>query len=83
MEGLLKSAAQSITKSGTRDPKQESTADLIDTDDEYDENEEEYLEAFELFDKDGDGTISTNELKNLLRCFGHQKKDEEVQDLIK
>ena len=30
---------------------------------------EEYWEAFELFDKDGDGTISTGELKNLLRCF--------------
>ena len=43
---------------------------------------EEYWEAFELFDKDGDGTISTGELKNLLRCFGVDLPDEKVKDLI-
>ena len=37
---------------------------------------EEYWEAFELFDKDGDGTISTGELKNLLRCFDVDLPDE-------
>ena len=44
---------------------------------------EEYKEAFELFDKDGDGTISTGELKNLLKCFDLDLPDEEVQELIK
>ena len=43
---------------------------------------EEYWEAFELFDKDGDGTISTGELKNLLRCFGVDLPDEQVKELI-
>ena len=43
---------------------------------------EEYWEAFELFDKDGDGTISTGELKNLLRCFDVDLPEEEVQKLI-
>lgn len=43
---------------------------------------EEYWEAFELFDKDGDGTISTGELKNLLRCFDVDLPDEKVQALI-
>ena len=43
---------------------------------------EEYWEAFELFDKDGDGTISTGELKNLLRCFGVDLPDESVKALI-
>jgi len=44
---------------------------------------EEYWEAFELFDKDGDGTISTGELKNLLRCFDiDELDDEDVQKLI-
>ena len=43
---------------------------------------EEYWEAFELFDKDGDGTISTGELKNLLRCFDVDLPDEDVQQLI-
>jgi len=40
---------------------------------------EEYWEAFELFDKDGDGTISTGELKNLLRCFDVDLPDDKVQ----
>lgn len=43
---------------------------------------EEYWEAFELFDKDGDGTISTGELKNLLRCFDVDMPDDKVQQLI-
>ena len=43
---------------------------------------EEYFEAFELFDKDGDGTISTGELKNLLRCFDVDLPDEEVIKII-
>ncbi|MFN9979076.1 MAG: EF-hand domain-containing protein [bacterium] len=36
------------------------------------------LEAFKLFDKDGNGTIDKNELKNLLRCFGKKATDNEV-----
>ena len=43
---------------------------------------EEYWEAFELFDKDGDGTISTGELKNLLRCFDVELSEEKVGKLI-
>ena len=38
----------------------------------------DFEEAFELFDKDGDGTISTTELKNLLRCFGKKATDNDV-----
>ena len=43
---------------------------------------EEFREAFDLFDKDGDGTISTGELKNLLRCFGQACNDEEAREII-
>ena len=46
------------------------------------EQMDEYREAFDLFDKDGDGTISTGELKNLLRCFGQVYTDDEVQKII-
>ncbi len=42
------------------------------------DDEADLQEAFELFDKDGDGTISTMELKNLLRCFGKKATDDEV-----
>ena len=43
----------------------------------------DFEEAFELFDKDGDGTISTTELKNLLRCFGKKSTDDEVFAILK
>jgi calmodulin len=42
----------------------------------------DFEEAFELFDKDGDGTISTTELKNLLRCFGKKASDSDVQKIL-
>lgn len=42
----------------------------------------DFEEAFELFDKDGDGTISTSELKNLLRCFGKKATEDEVQNIL-
>jgi Ca2+-binding EF-hand superfamily protein len=38
----------------------------------------DFEEAFDLFDIDGDGTISTTELKNLLRCFGKKATDDVV-----
>jgi calmodulin len=42
----------------------------------------DFEEAFELFDKDGDGTISTGELKNLLRCFGKKATEDEVFSIL-
>ncbi len=43
----------------------------------------DFEEAFELFDKDGDGTICSSELKNLLRCFGKQASDDEVMSILR
>ena len=67
-------------KSGSAYPGYDDTPDDIDgiTQDML----EEYKEAFELFDKDGDGTISTGELKNLLRCFEVDLPDYQVQEII-
>ena len=42
----------------------------------------DFEEAFELFDKDGDRTMSAPELKNLLRCFGKKASDKDVKDYI-
>ena len=39
-------------------------------------------EAFDLFDKDGDGTISVNELSSLFRCFGARKNPEELAKIL-
>ena len=43
----------------------------------------DYEEAFELFDKDGDGTISTSELRNLLRCFGKKASEKDVIEILR
>ncbi len=42
----------------------------------------ELREAFELYDKDGDGTINARELAPLLRSVGQYPEQEELQDMI-
>lgn len=39
-------------------------------------------DAFSLFDKDGDGVITANELGVVLRSLGHSPSDAEVADII-
>ena len=39
-------------------------------------------EAFDLFDKDGDGDISVGELSSLFRCFGARKTPEELAEIL-
>lgn len=41
-----------------------------------------YKDAFGLFDKDGDGVISTWELKSVLRALGQNPTKEELVDMI-
>lgn len=43
----------------------------------------EFKEAFSLFDKDGDGTISSDELGVVMRSLGQNPSDQELDDLIK
>ncbi|XP_070538785.1 calmodulin-like isoform X2 [Ptychodera flava] len=43
----------------------------------------EFWEAFSLFDKNGDGTISILELGTVMRSLGQNPTDEELQDMIK
>jgi len=39
-------------------------------------------EAFDLFDKDGDETISVTEFKSLFKCFGMKFTEQEIQKLV-
>jgi Ca2+-binding EF-hand superfamily protein len=41
-----------------------------------------YKDAFGLFDKDGDGVISTWELKSVLRALGQNPSKEELAEMI-
>ncbi|PNW86063.1 hypothetical protein CHLRE_03g210177v5 [Chlamydomonas reinhardtii] len=42
----------------------------------------EFREAFAMFDRDGDGTVSTKELKDVFSNLGLDLSDEEITDLV-
>lgn len=42
----------------------------------------EFKEAFGLFDKDGDGSITSVELGTVMRSLGQNPTEEELQDMI-
>jgi len=48
----------------------------------YEERISEFREAFALFDKDGDGTITTKELGEMMRSLGQSPTDAELRDMI-
>lgn len=42
----------------------------------------EYKEAFSLFDKDGDGTITSKELGTVMRSIGHNPSPEDLKNMM-
>lgn len=44
---------------------------------------EETMAAFKVFDKDGSGTISAEELKAVMKSLGENLTDEEIDDMIR
>lgn len=50
---------------------------------ERDDNaEEEMLEAFRVFDTDGNGSITADELRQIFNNLGEKLTDEEISDMI-
>ncbi|XP_060564297.1 uncharacterized protein LOC132723569 isoform X4 [Ruditapes philippinarum] len=46
-------------------------------------NDHDLKQAFEMFDKNNDGKISSEELGCVLRALGHEHSHKEVEDMIK
>ncbi|KAL4226321.1 Calmodulin [Mactra antiquata] len=44
---------------------------------------QEFREIFKLFDKDGDGTITTKELSTVMRSLGQNPSEEELRQMVK
>ena len=44
--------------------------------------EEELMEAFKVFDKDGNGRLEANELKHIMLTLGERLSDEEIEEMI-
>ena len=42
----------------------------------------EFRQAFDLFDLDGNGTISAGELSNVMGAIGHNPTHEELMEMI-
>ena len=47
------------------------------------DNEEEVIKAFKFFDKEGNGLININELKNIMLSVGKNISEEELNDILK
>lgn len=47
-----------------------------------DEQVEELKQAFDTFDKDGNGTITTDELSNVMTSLGQNPSEEELEEFI-
>ena len=47
------------------------------------DTEAELRAAFKVFDRDGSGTINTEELKEVMKSIGESLTDEEIEDMMK
>ena len=47
------------------------------------DSDAELKAAFEVFDKDGNGTISAEELRTLMKSIGEDLTDQDIDEMVK
>ena len=47
------------------------------------DSDAELRAAFDVFDKDGNGTISADELRHLMKSIGEELTDQDIDEMIK
>ncbi|KAL2756253.1 hypothetical protein ACRALDRAFT_2042422 [Sodiomyces alcalophilus JCM 7366] len=47
------------------------------------ENRDELVAAFQVFDKDGSGSVSPSELRSVLISLGQRHSDEEIDEMVR
>ena len=56
---------------------------LVDNKEKDNEAEKELIEAFLIFDREGNGLISNNEFKHIMLSLGEKLSEEEIEQMIK
>ncbi|KAK7040735.1 hypothetical protein VNI00_009641 [Paramarasmius palmivorus] len=74
-----KHKAATVAPEGSDEAEQQRTGEASHN---SEEQISEFKEAFSLFDKDGDGTITTKELGTVMRSLGQNPTEAELQDMI-
>ena len=55
---------------------------LLDCNFSYNDTEEELLEAFKIFDRDGDQLIKMAEIKHVFGILGETMSDDDIEDML-
>ena len=61
----------------------DSFINIINRREKYVDTEEEVLNAFKIFDKEGNGLININELKHIMLTVGKNLSEPEINDMLK
>ena len=61
----------------------DSFINIVNRREKYVDTEEEVLNAFKIFDKEGNGLININELKHIMLTVGKNLSEPEINDMLK